>query len=182
MTKPETVIGIFDSHQDAEAAIKKLSAGGFDIKDLSVVGKGYHTEEQVQGFYNIGDRVMFWGTRGAFWGALWGLFFGGIFITLPFTGPVIVLGSLAAMVISTVEGAVIAGGLSAMGAALYSIGIPQDSVIAYEAALKADGFLVMAHGNSAKIATAKDILATANARQIEVHDAPPPARPVATAA
>jgi hypothetical protein len=43
------------------------------MKNLSVVGKGYHTEEKVIGFYNVGDRVKFWGSRGAFWGGLWGL-------------------------------------------------------------------------------------------------------------
>jgi hypothetical protein len=42
------------------------------MKHLSVVGKGYHSEEKVVGFYNIGDRIKFWGTRGAFWGGFWG--------------------------------------------------------------------------------------------------------------
>lgn len=34
------------------------------MTSLSVVGKGYHSEEQVVGFYNAGDRIKFWGTRG----------------------------------------------------------------------------------------------------------------------
>jgi hypothetical protein len=59
---------------------------------------------------------------------------------------VIVLGYLAATVISAVEGAVVVGGMSAVGAALYSIGVPKDSVIQYEADVKTDKFLVMAHG------------------------------------
>src|ERR1019366_330946 len=109
-------------------------------------GKGYHTDEKVIGFYNIGDRVKFWGKRGAFWGGLWGLFFGGIFMVIPVVGHVIVLGYLAATAIATVETALVVGGLSALGAALYSIGIPKNSVIDYETALKADSFLVMAHG------------------------------------
>jgi hypothetical protein len=79
--KADSVIAVFADHPAAEAAVKKLLAAGFETKNLSVVGKGYHADEKVLGFYNIGDRVKFWGTRGAFWGGLWGMFFGGLFLT-----------------------------------------------------------------------------------------------------
>ena len=92
----DAVIAVFADHPAAETAVKKLAADGFEMKNLSVVGKGYHTEEKVVGFYNLGDRVKFWGTRGAFWGGLWGLFFGGLFMTVPLVGHVIILGYLAA--------------------------------------------------------------------------------------
>ena len=59
---------------------------------------------------------------------------------------VVVLGYLGSIIVSAIEGAVVLGGLSALGAALYSTGIPKDSVIAYESALKSDSFLVMARG------------------------------------
>jgi hypothetical protein len=169
MEKADTVIAVFLDHNAAETAVKKLAANGFEMKNLSVVGKGYHSEEKVVGFYNIGDRIKFWGTRGAFWGGLWGLFLGGLFMTVPVVGHIVVLGYLAATAITAVESAVMAGGLSALGAALYSIGIPKDSVIQYEAAVKADGFLVMAHGVTEEIARAKAILGTANPSHLEVH-------------
>jgi hypothetical protein len=169
MESVDTVIAIFADHQAAETAVKKLSAAGFAMKNLSVVGKGYHTDEKVVGFYNVGDRVRFWGKRGAFWGGLWGLFFGGLFMTIPVVGHVVVLGYLAATAISAIEGAVMVGGLSALGAALYGIGIPKDSVVQYETALKADNFLVMAHGTVEEIARAKAILGTANPSQLDVH-------------
>jgi hypothetical protein len=165
----DTAIAAFDNHASAEMAVKKLSADGFDMKHLSVVGKGYHTDEKVMGFYSTGDRVQFWGTRGAFWGGLWGLFFGGLFLTVPLVGPVVVLGYLAAAAISAVEGAVVVGGLSAIGAALYSMGIPKDSVIQYDTDLKADKFLVMAHGNAAEIERAKEILDTSGPSRLVVH-------------
>jgi hypothetical protein len=169
MPNSDTAIAVFDDHTAAEVAVKKLTEAGFDMKKLSIVGKGFHTEEKVTGFYNTGDRMTFWGTRGAFWGSLWGLLFGGVVLTLPLTGPVIVVGYLTASLIAMVEGAVIMGGLSALGGALASIGIPKDSVIKYEAAIKADGFLVMAHGSADEVARAKAIMATANASQTDVH-------------
>jgi hypothetical protein len=177
MGNSDTVIAVFADHQAAETAVKKLAAAGFDMKDLSVIGKGYHSEEKVVGFYNVGERIKFWGTRGAFWGGLWGLFFGGLFMTIPVVGHVVVLGYLAATVISAVESAIVVGGLSALGAALYSIGVPKDSVIQYEAAVKADGFLVTAHGTAEEMVRAKAILETANPSRLDVHanvDAPKP--------
>jgi hypothetical protein len=170
VTDTNAVIAIFADHQAAEAAIKKLADAKIDMKHLSIVGKGYETDEKVVGFYNTGDRVKFWGKRGAFWGGLWGWLFGAVFITVPGVGPVIVLGYLAALVVSAVEGAVVVGGLSALGAALYSIGIPKDSVIQYETALKADKFLVMAHGSADEVKRAREILGTSNPAQVGLHE------------
>ena len=129
MLQNESVIAVFSEHQEADAAVKKLAGAGIELKHLSVVGKGYHSDEKVVGFYNVGDRIKFWGKRGAFWGGLWGLFLGGVLLTIPLVGPVMVLGYLSAVVVSAVEGAILVGGLTALGAALYSAGIPRNSVI-----------------------------------------------------
>jgi hypothetical protein len=170
MTEPDSVVALFADHEGAEAAVKKLASNGIDLKHLSVIGKGYHSDEKVVGFYNTGDRIKFWGGRGAFWGGLWGWLFGGVFMVVPGIGHVFALGYLAAMVVSAVEGAVVVGGLGAVGAALYSSGIPKDSVLAYETALKADGFLVTAHGPAEEIARAETILGTTNATRVDLHE------------
>src|SRR5665213_272217 len=169
METTNTVIAVFAHHEAAESAVKRLSAADFEMKNLSVVGKGYHTEEKVVGFYTAGDRIKFWGERGAFWGGLWGLFFGGLFLTIPVIGPVVVLGCLGMMVVSAVESAIIVGGTSALSAALYSIGVPNDSVIQYETAVKADSFLVMAHGTADEMARAKAVLSTTNPSRLDEH-------------
>jgi hypothetical protein len=169
MEHDNAIVAVFADHNAAEAALKELNSAGFAMNTLSVVGKGYHTEEKVVGFFSAGDRVKFWGLRGAFWGGLWGMFFGGLLLAVPGVGHVVVLGYLAAAAIGALENAALVGGLSAIGAALYSLGVPKDSVIKYEAAVKADGFLVMAHGTAAEVARAKAILATANSTSIEVH-------------
>ncbi len=169
MSNTDTVIATFADHTAADAAVKSLAKAGFEMKNLSVVGKGFHSEEKAIGFYNIGDRIMFWGKRGAFWGGLWGLFFGGLFLTIPVVGHVVVLGYLAAMAIGAVENAVVVGGLSAIGAALFGMGIPKDSVIKYEAAVKADSFLVMARGTAQEMARAKEILGAAKPSHLDMH-------------
>nr|WP_316656160.1 hypothetical protein [uncultured Gellertiella sp.] len=172
MSITDSVIAVFPDHDSAETAIKNLTNAGFGMKQLSLVGKGYHTEEKVVGFYTVGDHVAFWGSRGAFWGGFWGLFFGGAMLTIPLVGQVIVLGTLAAMVVSALEGAVIVGGLSGLAAALYSLGVPKDSVIAYETAIRTDGFLVMAHGTTEDIERARAILHATGPSTLDVHAGP----------
>ena len=126
-----SVVAVFSQHSAAENAIKELKGGGFDIKKLAVVGRDYQTESDVVGFYNTGDRMKYWGKWGAFWGGLWGLLFGAAFLIVPGIGPVVAAGSIVDWIIAALEGAIVVGGLSALGAGLYSLGIPKNSVVKY---------------------------------------------------
>jgi len=152
-------VGVYDSHLMADAAIRKLGKSGFDMKKLSVVGKDYETEEHSIGFYNAGDRMKFWGKTGAFWGGLLGILFSPAMFIFPGFGHMIVFGPIVATLIGGLEGAVVVGGLSALGAALVSIGIPKDSVINYETQLKAGKYLVVLQGTEEELQQAHHILA-----------------------
>jgi hypothetical protein len=158
-------IAVCDSHDQAEKAVKELQKAGFDMRKLSIIGKGYETEDRVVGYYNAGDRMKHWGKYGAFWGAIWGLLFGAAFFVIPGIGPVLMAGPL----IAALEGAVAVGGLSVIGAGLYSIGIPKNTVVRYESALKADEFLVAVHGTSEEVNKARDILNTIGAGDVGVY-------------
>src|SRR6202521_3277987 len=106
------------------------------MQKLSIVGKGYHTDEHAVGYYNAGDRMKYWGKAGAFWGGFWGLLFGSAFFAIPGLGPILVAGPVIAWIVGALEGAVVVGGLSALGAGLYSICIPKDNVVEYESAVE----------------------------------------------
>jgi hypothetical protein len=170
MKEPNTVIAVYTRHEDADSAVKALAKAGLDIKNISVVGKGYHTEETVTGVYSMGDRVKLWGAQGAMWGGLWGLLLGGLFMVVPVIGHMVVLGYISSAVVAGIEGAVLVGGLSAIGAALASVGIPDDKVIAYESALKADSFLVMAHGSAAEVDLARSVLKDTDPSRLDIYD------------
>jgi hypothetical protein len=169
MTDTNAAIAVYDTHSAAENAVKELQKSGFDMKKLSVVGKDYHTDEQVTGYYNAGDRMKYWGKMGGFWGGLWGLLFGAAFFWVPGVGPLLVAGPLAAWIVGALEGAVVVGGLSALSAGLYSLGIPKNSVLKYETAIKADKFVLVAHGTAAEAAKAKDILAATQPAELNQH-------------
>ena len=70
MSITNSVVAVFESHSQAEDAIRQLQQNGFDMKNLSIVGKDYHTEEHVVGYYSTCDRMSYWGKQGAFWGGL----------------------------------------------------------------------------------------------------------------
>jgi uncharacterized membrane protein len=169
MSATNAAVAIYDTHSQAEEAVKELQKSGIDMKKLSIVGKDYHTEEQVVGYYNTGDRMKYWGKLGAFWGGFWGLLFGSAFFAIPGIGPVLVAGPLVAWIVGALEGAVVVGGLGAIGAGLYSIGIPKDSVVKYETAIKSDKFLVLAHGSADEVAKAKDIMQTTSPAEVALH-------------
>ncbi len=167
--KPDenSVVAVFSQHSAAENAIKQLKSDGFDIKKLAVVGRDYQTEEDVVGFYNTGDRMKYWGKWGAFWGGLWGLLTGAAFLIIPGVGPIVAAGSVVAWIVAALEGAVVVGGVSALGAGLFSLGIPKNSVVKYETSIKAGKFVLIAHGTAEVVSKARDLLNTSGAEQID---------------
>jgi hypothetical protein len=169
MSEQNSVVAIFGSHTGAEEAVKELQRGGIDMHSLSIIGKGYHTDENVVGYYNTGDRMKYWGKIGAFWGGFWGLLFGSAFFAIPGLGAVLVAGPLVAWIVGALEGAVVVGGLSAVGAGLFSLGIPKDSVLKYETALKTDKFLLMVHGSVKEVEKAKEILENLQSESVTSH-------------
>jgi hypothetical protein len=89
---------------------------------------------------------------------LWGLLFGSAFFIIPGIGPLLLAGPLVASLVAALEGAVVVGGLSTMGAALVSIGVPKDSILLYETEIKAGKFVLIAHGTASEVARARDLL------------------------
>jgi uncharacterized membrane protein len=172
MTDRNSVVAIYDTHEQAEQAVKSLQEAGVDMKSLSIAGKDQHTDEHVVGYYNTGDRMKYWGKMGAFWGGFWGLLFGSALFAIPGIGPVLVAGPLVAWIVAGLEGAVVVGGAGAIGGALASIGIPKDSIVEYELALKTDKFMLIVHGAPDAVAKAKEILEGTEHSACILHEEP----------
>jgi uncharacterized membrane protein len=166
MKYENSMVDLYDTHEDAEKAVKKLEKSGFDMQQLSIVGKDYHTEEAVVGYYNIGDRMKSWGGTGAFWGGIWGLLFGSAFFIIPVVGPLLVAGPFVLALLGAIEGAVIVGGAGVLGAALANIGIPNDSILEYETQIKAGKFMLIAHGTNEEVQNARETLGIVEANLV----------------
>jgi len=162
-----SVVAVYKSHAEAEAAVKELQRSGFAMDKLSIVGRDQHTDEHVVGYYNAGDRMKYWGKTGAFWGGIWGMLFGSALFMIPGVGPILVAGPLVAWIVGALEGAVVVGGLSAVGAGLFSLGIPKDSIVRYETALKTDKFVLVVHGTQDETTSARELIDRTNPEAVE---------------
>ncbi len=168
MSNKNNCIAIFNSLQEAEQAVMSLEHAGFNMKKLAIVSKDYQKAKQVLGYYNTVDRAKFWSKRGALWGGLWGVLFSPAFMCVPVAGTLTAGGLLFSTVASGVSTAIVTGGLTALGATLYSIGIPRNSVLQYETAVKLDKYLLVVQGIRDEVERARDILNTTTGKEVEV--------------
>lgn len=162
MKTEHSSVHLFNTHIEAEQAIRSLNRSGFEMKKLSLIGKGYHSEEHPVGFYTLGERIKSWGGIGAVWGAVWGLLFAPAVFFVPGLGLMAMAGPFGSALVSALEGAVVVGGISALGAALTQIGLPKEQVIKYEVALKADKYLLLVHGTAEDELRADTVLKNLN--------------------
>jgi hypothetical protein len=95
--------------------------------------------------------------------------FGSAVFCVPVGGALLVAVLLGSWIVGALEGAAVFGGLSALGAALVSIGIPKDSVLQYEESVKAGKFLLVLHGTPQEVERAKDRLDNTQATETAVH-------------
>jgi hypothetical protein len=169
MSELNGVLAIYGTHNGAEEAVKKLQHAGIDMRSLSIVARDSQSDQQVVGYYNNDDRMKYWGKTGAFWGGCWGLLIGSGFFAIPGIGPVLVAGPLVAWIVGALEGAAVLGGLSVVGAGLYGMGIPKNSVVKYEMAVKADKYLLMVHGTASDVERARGIIASTWPINVTLH-------------
>jgi hypothetical protein len=156
MNERNAVVGICDSLAEAEAGVKAFEGTGFDMGKLSVAGK--------EGAFRDGLRSRLSGPAP---------------FVIPGIGPLIVYGPLADWIAGALESGIAIGDLSTLGLALYDVGIPENAIIRYEAALKSGRFLFIAHGTAEETAQAQDVLEATVASRIDIHpyfrtDAPAP--------
>jgi hypothetical protein len=172
MSDLSSVVAIYKTHELAESAVKDLQQAGIDMKSLSIAAKDTHADEHVTGYYNAGDRMAYWGKMGAFWGGFWGLLFGSAAFMIPGIGPLLIAGPLVGWIVAGLEGAVVVGGVSAVGAGIYSLGIPKNSVLQYDVALKSDAYLLLFHGTHDAAIQVEQLLANSGHTSLDVHGVP----------
>jgi uncharacterized membrane protein len=167
--RTDSIVAVFNTPTEAQAIVKELQKAGFDMKKLSIVARDCHAEEHVVGYYNTSGKVRYWGDLDTFWGGFWGLLAGSAFLLVPGLGPIVVVGPLVSWIVAALEGAAVWGGLSAVGAALYNLGIPRDRILIYESSLRANKFVVIAHGTTQEIDRTCGILQGTEWGDAEVH-------------
>ena len=169
MSDKHEALNVFPSHVEAEAAVLKLQKAGFNMQQISIIGKDYQTTEHIRGFFTWKDTAK----AGAGEAGYWGTFFGGLFgiltgvglLFIPGVGPVIVAGHVAGVLAGWLEGMVVGGvGAAVAGGlvgALVGLGIPKEQALMYETQIKAGKFVVIVSGTDEEIDRAQQILQNA---------------------
>lgn len=166
----DTLIAAFSEYQEADAVVEKIVEGGFNLKNFSLVGKGYPCRSRLIHFYKAVDRMKFWGKRGTFAGSLAGFLLGQFFLTGMLALPqpyLIIINLLAWMII----GGLVMGGAMALVAVLFRLRIPKDDLIKHLSDVKADDFLLVAHGTAEEMELAKAIILTTHPTQLHLYHA-----------
>jgi uncharacterized membrane protein len=93
----ESVVAVFRQQDATERAVRRLHDDGFDMRNVSIVGRGFQVSEEPAGFVTTGDCVEKGAEIGAVLGGFFGLCIGIGFLILPGLGLVIVAGPLSAV-------------------------------------------------------------------------------------
>ena len=158
------LVAVHRGHLEVGKALKKLTRSGFDLRPVCVVGADYHTQENVYGYYSTGRRLEAWGSLGSFWSDAWGALTGGGFFVIPGIGPVLMAGPVVGWLVAALEKGVMVKGLSPLGAALVGKGVPRQSMLDYETAVRSNEFLLITSGPLPEIAKAQPIVESTGAR------------------
>lgn len=155
----KTVIGLFDSRDQAEKAASDLRGSGFhDEISILAADKGKATGKTlVTDEKNIYSGV----TTGGALGGLAGLGMGVGALAIPGIGPFIAAGPIAALLSGALTGG-IAGGL-------IDWGIPAERGKFYEGKIREGKILATVRTDDNKVNSAADILRRSGARDVEIH-------------
>jgi hypothetical protein len=168
MSDINSLVAVYENHVGGEAGVRKLHKSGFDMTRLSIAGQEYPIDKGIVGCYTVAHGFKYWGKMEAFWGPRLGLT-GTALVLLPGIGPVVFAGPLAAGIAAVLDRAVSVGGFTALNTALAALGIPKNRVVWYESNLRADRFLLLAHGSARELLLAKDLLHPTGPEEVDLH-------------
>jgi len=137
-----TVVGIFENHNQAQKAVDDLRRAGFKEDQIGIVshdtssaGKGGTADQTATGSH-AGTGAATGALAGAGIGAAWGI--GVLAGLIPAIGPVIAGGTLAALLASAGLGAA----AGTVGGMLIGMGVPKEEADYYESEFKAGRTIV----------------------------------------
>jgi uncharacterized membrane protein len=163
----DMVVGTFDTHDQAEQAVRRLIDAGISANHISIMTQGLQIKEQVQGFVTTGDVARDLAGVGAWTGGLFGLLAGAAFLWVPGLGPLFILGPLASGALGALEGGAVGGLLGA----IFGKRMEKDRVPKIQAALQAGKFVVVVHGPPQELETALRVMGENGGQDVATYPA-----------
>ena len=165
----QSVVGVYDTMEQAEKAVQQLNQGGVSVAHVSIVAKNLENEKKIVGFVTTGDVAKSTACAGAWMGGLFGLLTGAAFLWVPGIGPMIVAGPLAAALLGSIEAAAVGGATGGLLGALVGWGVSKDHILKYEQNINAGKFLLIYNGSADEVKKANFILKSTTPNDLQVH-------------
>lgn len=159
-----TVVGLFDYYSNADKAVQALKDYGVDGNRISIVARDNDTITQESA---VVTGATAGAATGAATGGLLGLMAGLSALIIPGIGPVLVTGTLASALATTLGMTAIGAGVGAatggLLGALVDLGFPREDAEFYAEGVKRGGILVTVQTNHEETEEISEILRRAGA-------------------
>lgn len=164
---PENVtVGVFDQDEAVRGAVSALRGAEIAEEYISVVapaGKLKALEQEVQGFHTTSHRLKAGARWGGWIGGIAGILGGAaVFVVAVPVGPIVAVGSLAAIIAGAIEGAVLGAGVGIIATALASMGIKEPEAKDLERRIAQGELLVIVKGPAEVVNKADGVLRQTN--------------------
>jgi len=163
-TRSLGIVAVFESADQAEAAVEALQAAGLDLRRLSIVAKDGCSGEHLLGWASSGRRTRFWGRLAPTWNRLMQRLPGAAFLFVPFAGHLVILGTVADWLTDDQPSHGCAEGATRLWRLLARVGVPSRDGIALESALREFDFMLVTVGAREDIQRARRLLRIAARR------------------
>ncbi len=167
----KTIVGSFDSFEEAQDVLRDLQQRGFSRDDISVIANNvtgrYSSESagvgQSRGVSDTGASTATGAAAGGVLGGAAGLVVGLMGLAIPGIGPIVAAGPIAAALAGAGVGA-IAGGLIG---GLTGVGVSEDDAAYYAESVRRGGALVTVRADDSRADEAASVMRNHGAVDIE---------------
>ena len=146
MSIKNTCVLLYSSHQNLERDFSLLRAQSFNMKTVSIIGKGQLHKDLATGLYISRGQVHYQGNQAQFWNGLWANLNGAGFFSIPGIGVLLAAGPIAYSLAKEHGNIEVGNNLSVLGFTLFNIGIPINSIRYYEKSVNSEKLLLIIHG------------------------------------
>jgi len=154
----KAVIAVFDSHDKAGEAIRKLLQAGIDEEAIAAIGKGEDTPEKNFELHKENEHIGWWAKTGTVWGGIFGLLTGAFVSVVPGFGPIVAAGHIIPALAGALGGAMVVGPAAALGAWMADFAVEEAQKVLYHKYLEEGKVLVIVKGDEATVKKAETIL------------------------
>jgi len=160
-----TIVGIFNTRDEADLAAKDVKEKGLRFEDISIVAK--QTDDIDSDLKNdldhriVNDNISDGTTTGGILGGLTGLLIGASTFALPGIGIISAAGPISGLLFGTVSGGVLGG--------LIDLGISEEETVRYTDTVSTGKVMFLMRTPTSSIPTISNILRSHGAIEVTTH-------------